>query len=293
MQIEHALTLYAQQLRADGRSMHTVNQAHRHVLLLARWAASEGPGCDLAALDHEALARFLGSDAARLRPDGRAKKPTSANALRSSIRSFLRYCHDAGYVRQDPGRLIRRARCGPGPPRALTVGEQERFLAVLAKGVGPEARRDELLARLLLGAGLRLGEAVALDDADLDLDAGQLWLRSTKSGRPARAFLPADLTKALRAHVAAQGQGPLFQARHGERISTRHARRRLVAALERAGVRRPAGPHSLRHSFATSLLGRTGDLALVQAALRNRSIAATTVYVEVPDERLRAAVGAI
>lgn len=293
MQIEQALALYEQQLRADGRSEHTVSQAQRHVLALARWAACEGPGCDLTALDHACLARFMGSDTARLRPDGSAKKPTSSNALRSSIRSFLRYCHDAGYVRQDPGRLIRRARCGPGPPRALTVGEKERFLEVLAEGVGPEARRDELLARLLLGAGLRLGEAVGLDGADLDLEAGQLWLRATKSGRPARAFLPADLTEALHAHVEAQGQGPLFQARHGERISTRHARRRLVEALERAGVRRPAGPHSLRHSFATGLLGRTGDLALVQAALRHRSIAATTVYVEVPDERLREAVGVI
>jgi site-specific recombinase XerD len=47
--------------------------------------------------------------------------------------------------------------------------------------------------------------------------------------------------------------------------------------------------HGLRHSFATTLLARSGDLALVQAALRHRSIASTTVYARVGADRVRAA----
>ncbi len=292
MEIADALERYLVQLRANGRSQHTIDQARRHVLALARWAACEGHGCELERLDHQSVAQFLASDAARLTPYGRPKKPGSLNAMRSSIRAFLAYCHAAGYLRENPGRLVRRVRCGPGPPRALSTAEQERLAAVLVAADGPEARRDELLARLLLGAGLRLGEALALDASDVDLEAGQLWLRATKNGHPGRAFLAPVLVEMLREHVEAQGPGPLFQARSGARITARHARRRLGAALERAGVRRPASPHSLRHSFAAGLLARTGDLALVQAALRHRSIAATTIYTVVQDERLRAVVGA-
>jgi len=48
----------------------------------------------------------------------------------------------------------------------------------------------------------------------------------------------------------------------------------------------------LRHSFATSLLARTGDLRLVQAALNHASIVSTTIYVGVDQAKLRAAVGA-
>lgn len=50
-------------------------------------------------------------------------------------------------------------------------------------------------------------------------------------------------------------------------------------------------PHALRHTFATALLGWTGDLRLVQAAMNHASIVSTTIYTTVDREKLRAAVG--
>ena len=58
---------------------------------------------------------------------------------------------------------------------------------------------------------------------------------------------------------------------------------------KRAGIGDKASPHALRHSFATSLLARTNDVALLQKALGHRSIASSMVYVRLPDERLRQA----
>jgi site-specific recombinase XerD len=49
--------------------------------------------------------------------------------------------------------------------------------------------------------------------------------------------------------------------------------------------------HSLRHTFATSLLARTGDLRMVQTAMCHASVVSTCVYTHVDRERLRAAVG--
>jgi len=54
----------------------------------------------------------------------------------------------------------------------------------------------------------------------------------------------------------------------------------------------PGSLHTLRHTFATGLLAKTGDLALVQAALRHRSIASTIVYAKATDVRVRRAIDA-
>src|SRR5882672_8140593 len=123
MQIEHALERYLTQLRADGRSESTAGQYRRHIALLGRWLHKH-VRCDaVEEIDHETLALFLASPRARTRPDGKAKKATSTNALRTSLRTFFRYAHDAGYTRSNPARLVRRALCGTPPIRALSDDE--------------------------------------------------------------------------------------------------------------------------------------------------------------------------
>ena len=70
MHIRDALDRFVVQLRANGRSEHTVAQYRRHVRSLARWLAEVGHGGDIADIGHEDLARFLGADTAQRRPDG-------------------------------------------------------------------------------------------------------------------------------------------------------------------------------------------------------------------------------
>lgn len=75
------------------------------------------------------------------------------------------------------------------------------------------------------------------------------------------------------------------------RISMRHAQRRLANWFAAAGIEGRSA-HSLRHSFACTLLGRTGDLRLVHAAMNHASIVSTTIYTTVDRTKLRAFVGA-
>jgi site-specific recombinase XerC len=75
-------------------------------------------------------------------------------------------------------------------------------------------------------------------------------------------------------------------------MCARHVQRRLDLWCRRAGIERHVKPHDLRHSFAIALYRRTRDLLLVQAALRHRSIASTTVYAKCDEDRVRAALGA-
>ncbi len=268
-----ALARYLVQLQADGRSAHTIRQYQRHVRLLAGWLDERGHRGFVGDLDHEDLALFLASPTATACPDGRPKKATSANTLRSSLRTFFGYLHAAGYTPTNPARLIRRARCGTPPPRALSVDEEQRFLAAI-RNAPP---RDRMLFTLMVRSGIRLGSALALNVEDVDLDRREMLLRETKNDRPDVVFVPEALVRPLREYLGDRERGPLFPTRTGGRVSARHAQRRFRVYVEAAGIR-GASPHALRHTFATRLYERTGDIALVQRALGHRSIVSTLVY---------------
>ncbi len=289
MHIEDALDRFLVQLEADGRSPHTIGQYRRHVRLLARWCAHVRHSGAVETITHEDVARFLASPQARTRPDGRAKKATSVNVLRGTMKGFFAYLHTAGHIAENPTRLVRRALCGNPPPNGLSPDEQERFLHALSEAADAEGQRDHALFHLMLATGLRLSSAIALDVDDVDLERGEVEVRSAKGNRPDRVFLGAVILKHVNEYMAGGGSGPLFRSRGGRRISPRHAQRRFAQWLEKAEIRGPASPHSLRHAFALGLYRRTGEILLVKEALHHRSIVSTLVYARADDETLRRA----
>ena len=288
MEIDDALGLYLVQLDADGRSVHTRRQYERHIRLLGRWLRASARATVVGEITHQVLAEFLVSPEARDRPDGRPKKATATNALRSSLRTFFAYAHAAGLTPTNPARLIRRARCAPAPPRGLSRAEQTRLVAALEHADSDAEQRDRVLFGLMLGTGIRIGEALAIDVEDVDLERGELFLMSTKGDRPRTVILNSRAAVLLETHIRGRASGPVFGSRQGNRVSVRQVARRLHLWLQRAGCR-CASPHALRHSFGQGLYDRTGDPFLVQAAMGHRSIASTLVYARVDARRIRAA----
>lgn len=285
MRLSEALALYLTQCDADGRSSHTRAQHERSI----RWLIEAIGDRDVDDLSHEDVARFLVSDAARKTRFGIAKSAATTNALRTSVRCFFRYAHDAGYARVNAARLVKRALCSPAPPRGLSDEGLARLETIMAGAWSESARRDRVLVHLLLATGIRLGSALALDVGDVDLVRGELALRTMKNAGTGRVYLNARVAAELRSLIGKRVEGPVFTTQSGERLGRRHAQRRIVAWLRAVGAR-SATTHSLRHTFGQRLLDRTGDLALVQAAMLHRSVTSTTVYVRVSPERLRAAV---
>jgi site-specific recombinase XerD len=288
--LQAALQAFLLQLQADGRSPHTIGQYRRHVTALGTWMAATGTSTDVAKLTPEVLARFFASEAARSSCRGGPKKATSANAMRTSVRCFAAHLHAAGLLAANPARLLRRARCAPPPPKAVRPDEDVRLTTALAAATGPEGERDRALIDLLRGSGIRIGSAIALDVGDIDFVHGEVTLRTAKNDRPTTAVLPAAVASRLREHVGTRTDGPVFRA-GDRRICLRHAQRRVAEWFSRAGIQGRSA-HALRHTFATGLLAKTGDLRLVQAALGHASIASTTIYAAIDRARLRKAVGA-
>lgn len=121
MRLPAALARFLVQVQADGRSAHTVAQYARHVCRFASWLEAEDLSDEVAALEPEQVACFLASAEAQRRPDGRAKRTGSLNALRSSLRGFFDYLERAGIVERSPARVLRMARVGAPPAKRLTA----------------------------------------------------------------------------------------------------------------------------------------------------------------------------
>ena len=290
MHILIALNQFLVQLHADGRRSHTRDQYERHIKLLATWLAGEQHGGEVGEIDHQTIARFLVAPCVQVRSDGTPKKATSVNTLRSSLRGFFGHLHDAGETRVNPARLIRLAKTAPPPPRSLSDAEEGRLVETLGRAVTWAERRDRVLFRLMMATGIRLSSALGLRVEDLDLEAGEAWLRSTKGDRPDRVFVPDEAVELLKEWMAPIDSGHLFAGRTGEHLCARQAHRRFRELLMKARVKSPASPHWLRHGFAMRVYRQTGDLLVVKEALLHRSIASSLAYTRCSPARLRAAV---
>jgi integrase/recombinase XerC len=282
MRLNEAIASYTLQLRADGRSEHTVRQYQRHLAAFAGWLGER----DLDAITTTDVAHFMVTTETT-----QGRSTATLNAVRSSLRTFFAHAHAAGYSRSNPARLLRLAIRAPAPPRGLSEDEVARLMDALTLAQGPVARRDHLLVDVMLRAGLRLGSALALDKADVDLERRELVVRIAKRDQPERVVVCQALLDHLVGYLAERGDGPLFTGPGGGRIGRRQAQRRVERWMRQARIANGSA-HSLRHSFALRLYSRTHDLLVVQRALRHRSIASTMTYARANDADLRRAIEA-
>ncbi len=145
----------------------------------------------------------------------------------------------------------------------------------------------------MLATGLRLGSALAIDADDVDLEQGEIRILRAKGGREERVYLGVGIQGHLTAYLGNMTAGPLFRSAGGKRLAARQAQRRFQLWLKLARIERPFSPHSLRHTFATGLYRRTGDIFLVKQALHHRSIASTLIYARMNDDKLREAIAGV
>jgi site-specific recombinase XerD len=171
---------------------------------------------------------------------------------------------------------------------------EEELAALLAAAAGHG--RDRALLAILLGAGLRASEAVALDVADLRLDGSGGWylhIRQGKGGRDRQVPLRAPVAAAVRAYLDATSRplrapGALFLA-EDRAAATRPSRRMTPRALGHL-VQKYVGPaaiegkhlspHSCRHTFALRALRSGSDLVAVSKLLGHAQVTTTQVYLD-------------
>ncbi len=203
----------------------------------------------------------------------------------AALKAFYGWRRREGAMRIDPTEGIR-------PPRArkrLPHVAQERAL-VDALDALPAVRpsRDVAVMELLYGSGLRVGEASALDVADVDVDRGFVRVRDGKGGKERVVPMGEAAVDAVRRWLIdrpAVDHAALFTNARGGRLSDR-SMRRIVGEVGRAFGLPHLHPHALRHSCATHMLDGGADLRGIQEQLGHRSLSTTQRYAHVSVQRL-------
>jgi hypothetical protein len=164
----------------------------------------------------------------------------------------------------------------------------EEIIAVMrTAGAGAGGVRLRALIVLLWRAGLRIGEALALAETDLDRRRGAVLIRHGKGdkrrevGMDSWAWEQLEPWQQLRVRFPV---GPLLCVIHGPTAGRdwdqASARRQLARIAAAAGVRRRFAPHQLRHAHAVELAHEEIPLVVIQRQLGHAHLGVTSVYLQ-------------
>jgi integrase/recombinase XerC len=212
-----------------------------------------------------------------------------ARAL-SAIKSFFRYLEREGVLSTEALNTLRTPRTRKSLPKALTVREAKAAIATTDEMEDRPwvAARDMAVLSLCYGAGLRISEALGLSRTDVE---GPTLRVTGKGGKTRLVPIIEPVRQAIEAYLklcpfTLTPSQPMFRGVKGGVLSPRLLQARMVQLRSALGLPPGATPHALRHSFATHLLGRGGDLRAIQELLGHASLSTTQIYTAVDTERL-------
>jgi site-specific recombinase XerD len=170
----------------------------------------------------------------------------------------------------------------PDPPRS-----EEIIVVMRQAGHDRHGLRLRALIAVLWRAGLRISEALALNETDIDTARGSLLIRHGKGDKRREAGMDQfgfEQLAAWMAHRVSLPVGPLFCVidgpTRGRRWSATAARYELRQLAAEAGVRRRFAPHQLRHAHAVELAREGVAVNIIQRQLGHTDLGTTSTYLQ-------------
>jgi integrase/recombinase XerC len=214
----------------------------------------------------------------------------------AGLRSFGRFLE-----REDVGKVgalsaIRAPKVGKSLPKPIHMAAAKRFAD--ADERAGETRdpwiwaRDAAVMALLYGSGLRISEALGLKRRDVPLPgAGDVLVVTGKGNKTRMVPVLQNVLTLVQDYVAMcphplPAEGPVFVGARGGPLQARIIQLTMERLRGALGLPDSATPHALRHSFATHLLTRGGDLRAIQELLGHASLSTTQIYTGIDSERL-------
>lgn len=279
-------------LRARDKSELTVSGYERDLRLFANWFRAtnreEPEPQAITPLDVRQYKMYLVHDA--------KQKPASINRALAALRMWLSWAQDLGQIEMNPAKEIRGIKVTDYGPRWLSrratyallrqLQKAEQVAAARAAGNAAhpaliQAKRDAAVVALLLHAGLRVGELVALlvDDIEIAERSGQVTVRYGKGGRERIVPLNLDARRAVKAwlDVRNKDEERLFYGKQGKPLTARGVEH-LVAKYGKRASLEDVTPHSLRHSFGKMLVDTGTPLDRVAKLMGHESLDTTKIY---------------
>lgn len=225
--------------------------------------------------------------------------PASVRSWTNTIRQFLRWVARSGQTLQDWSLWVPPVKVPRSLPRALRTDEVMHLLTA-GSSKSPRDLRDHAVLELLYAAGLRVGELLGLDLADLDLREGEVQVRHGKGGRDRRVPIGDPAVRALRVYLESGrellgarrvgGASPaVFLSVRGRRLQIPAAETMIRRRAQDAGLKGRITPHVLRHTAAVHLLRGGADIRHIAEFLGHASVGTTARYTRLSLADLRQA----
>ncbi len=234
-------------------------------------------------------------------------RDTSIRRKVAALKVFFRFLEEQGIVSESPARKLKIKK--PVENRVPTVLSNREVRALLAApkeqveelavardlSAGSRNRyfcavRDNLILELLFSTGIRIGELVALNvsDADIEKNTVQITGRATR-GR-AVMLSAENVLASLRQYIDLRSERSLntpalFVGRSGTRLTIYSIENIFKKHVRLAEIKRHVTPHALRHTMAAQLVSSGADIKEVQEILGHASILSTQVYTRLPIQK--------
>lgn len=219
--------------------------------------------------------------------------PTSLSRILAGVHSFYTFMVLTGELDSDPMELLEFPKKPQHLPDVLSVAEVDAIESEIDLSL-PEGQRNKAIIEVLFSCGLRVSELCTLKLSDLYLDEG--FIRVNGKGSKQRLVPISDkAVKELHLYLIDRNtidikpgyEDFVFISKRKKNISRIMVFHFLKELVEKAGIHKTVSPHTLRHSFATSLLEGGANLRAIQAMLGHESIGTTEIYLHTDTTRLR------
>lgn len=229
----------------------------------------------------------------------RQKKPLSIKTQHyhlCALRSFLKYLHKND-IESLSAEKVDLPKLPERTVEFLLPEEVEQFFAALSQETVLEAR-NYAICETLYSTGLRVSELCGLDREHVNLKTQQFAVRG-KGGKMRIVFLTNRAKEAIEKYLEKRTDNlsPVFisHAKKSNEMMDGEKRRLSRTVVEtvvrntalQAGIVKKVTPHTLRHSFATTLLQNGADIRAVQIMLGHSTIATTQIYTHLSDRNLQ------
>jgi integrase/recombinase XerD len=269
-----------------GLSKHTLSSYKSDLDHFSRWLVAQNYLLEQASrVDIQAyLSHMLAS----------GNNARSSARFLSCIRGFYRFLLRERIIQQDPTLDIKSPKLGRSLPKFLTESEVEKLLA--APDVSdPIGMRDRAMLELLYACGLRVSELTSLTIGSLNLRQGVIRVRGKGNkerlipmGQEAMLWLERYHREARPLLLDNQPAEILFPSNRAQAMTRQTFWHRIKLYAQKADIRTPLSPHTLRHAFATHLLNHGADLRVVQLLLGHSDLSTTQIYTHIAQARMQA-----
>jgi site-specific recombinase XerD len=167
-------------------------------------------------------------------------------------------------------------------PIVLSRAEIEKIISKVPNN------KHRLIIALAYGAGLRISEVVNMRVKDIDIAELAIHIKEAKGKKDRITVFPEKIVADIKNLIAGKRKNDfVFESNRGGKLTTSSLQKIFYKALKKAGIRKNATFHSLRHSFATHLLENGVDVRYVQELLGHANIRTTQIYTKVTNPKLR------